>query len=329
MMVHARDGINSHSSIMSILAVGTVAFDSIETPTGSADHVLGGSATYITLAARFFCEDVRLVAVVGNDFPEAHLNLLEQKGIDTEGLEIKEDGKTFAWAGRYHSDFNGRDTLYTHLNVLESFNPVLPERYTDSRIICLGNLQPGVQRLVLDQVKKSDLVVCDTMNFWIDHTLESLLETLKRVDCLMINDEEARQLAEESNLLRAARKILKMGPRVLVIKKGEHGAMVIDDESIFLVPAFPLEAIQDPTGAGDTFMGGFVGYLSRCSTFTDDSFRRAVVYGSALASFTVERFGPDRILEITQADIDARVEALRQITHIPQMTVDSSALPSY
>jgi sugar/nucleoside kinase (ribokinase family) len=314
---------------MSILAVGTVAFDSIETPIGSADNVLGGSATYITLASRFFCDDVRLVAVVGNDFPESHLQLLENRGINTEGLEIQTDGKTFAWAGRYHSDFNGRDTLYTPLNVLESFNPTLPESYGDSRIVCLGNLQPGVQRRVLEQVEDAELVVCDTMNFWIDHTLDSLIETLRHVDCLMINDEEARQLAGEANLLRAARKVLEMGPQVLVVKKGEHGAVVIDRESIFCVPAYPLEDIQDPTGAGDTFMGGFVGHLSRYETFTEDAFRSAVVYGSALASFTVERFGPDRLLEISMKDIEERVEAFRRITHIPAALPADGATSSY
>ena len=314
---------------MSILAVGTVAFDSIETPFGSADRVLGGSAMYIALAARFFCPDVRLVAVVGNDFPESYVDVLREKDIDLGGLEVNQGEKTFAWAGKYHDDLNGRDTLYTQLNALESFNPVIPQGYKDSRIVCLGNLEPGIQRKVLEQVKNPDLVVCDTMNFWIDHTLDSLLETLKRIDCLMINDEEARQLAGESNLLRAAKKIMELGPRVLVIKKGEHGAMVVDHESVFAIPAFPLEEIQDPTGAGDTFMGGFAGYLTRAGSLSDDVVRRAIVYGSSLAAFTVERFGPDRLLQITDTDIDERVEAFRQITLIPEIGEQAKALSTY
>ena len=302
---------------MSILAVGTVAFDSIETPIGAADQVLGGSATYIALAARFFTDDVRLVAVVGNDFPDSYVDVLKAKDINLDGLEVKEGEKTFAWAGRYHKDWNERDTLYTHLNALASFKPVLPARYIDSKIICLGNLEPGIQRDVLEQTVDPRLVVCDTMNFWIDNTLDSLLETLKRIHCLMINDEEARQLVDEPNLLLAARKILELGPKVLVIKKGEHGAMVVDHESVFVAPAFPLEEIQDPTGAGDTFMGGFAGYLARANSFSDEDIRRAVIYGSALASFSVERFGPERLLEITRGDIEERVESFRRITHFP------------
>lgn len=309
---------------MSILAVGTVAFDSIETPTGSADHILGGSATYISLASRFFCPDVRLVAVVGNDFPESYIELLKDRKIDIQGLEVQKEGKTFAWSGRYHDDFNGRDTLYTHLNVLETFDPVVPESYKDSRIVCLGNIEPTLQSKVLEQMSNPQLIVCDTMNFWIDHTLDSLKDTLKKIHCLMINDEEVRQLAEEPNLLKAARKILKMGPKVLVIKKGEHGAIVLDNESIFALPAYPLEGIQDPTGAGDTFMGGFVGYLSQYEMFGEDTFKRAVVYGTALASFTVERFGPNRLLEIGVDDITERVEALRQMTAIPESKLTTS-----
>ncbi len=309
---------------MSILAVGTVAFDSIETPAGSVDHILGGSATYISLAARFFCKDVRLVAVVGNDFPGNYIELLKDRKIDIQGLEVQKEGKTFAWSGRYHDDFNGRDTLYTHLNVLETFNPILPDSYKDSRIVCLGNIEPTLQAKVLEQMTDPQLIVCDTMNFWIDHTLDSLKETIKKIHCLMINDEEVRQLAEEPNLLKAARKILTMGPRVLVIKKGEHGAIVIDNESLFALPAYPLEAIQDPTGAGDTFMGGFVGYLAQYESFDEDTFKRAVVFGTALASFTVERFGPNRLLEISTNDIIDRVEALRRMTAIPESKLTTS-----
>lgn len=314
---------------MSILAVGTVAFDSIETPAGSADQVLGGSATYISLASRFFCDDVRLVAVVGNDFPQDYINLLDNRGINIAGLEVQAEGKTFAWAGKYHDDFNGRDTLYTHLNVLETFNPVVPVAYKDSRIVCLGNINPGLQSSVLEQMTRPQLVVCDTMNFWIDHTLDSLRATLRKIDCLMINDEEVRQLAGEFNLLKAARKILTMGPRVLVIKKGEHGAMVIDNDSLFALPAYPLDAIQDPTGAGDTFMGGFVGYLSQYPEFDDATFKRAVVFGTALASFTVEQFGPHQLLEIERKDIEARVDALRNLTTIPNSKLAEKIASSY
>ncbi|MDX1548398.1 MAG: PfkB family carbohydrate kinase, partial [Rhodothermales bacterium] len=248
---------------MSILAIGTVAFDTIETPFETVPRVLGGSATYITLAARYFCQPVRLVAVVGQDFPEDYLATLRDGGIDLGGLVVDDEGKTFAWGGRYHYDLNDRDTLFTDLNVLEHFEPVVPEGFRDSRIVCLGNLDPTIQRRVLDQVDAPDLVVCDTMNFWIEHTPESLRETLRCIDCLIINDAEARELAGEANLVRAARTIRAMGPQILIIKKGEHGAMLFLDDCVFAAPAYPLEDIQDPTGAGDTFMGGFAGYLAR------------------------------------------------------------------
>ena len=302
---------------MSILTVGTVAFDSIETSFGAADTILGGSATYIALAAQFFCDDIRLSAVVGGDFPESYHALLKQREIDLEGLRIDEKGKTFAWAGKYHEDMIGRETLYTHLNVLETFDPVLPESYKNSRLVCLGNLDPGIQRQVLEQVTNPSLVVCDTMNFWISHTPDSLKETLKLVDCLMVNDEEARQLAGENSLFKAAQTIMDMGPAILVIKKGEHGAMVITRDSMFITPAFPVESVQDPTGAGDTFMGGFVGYLSKYESFSDDVVRRAVVCGTTLASFTVERFGTDRLVDLTEGEIEARIHAFRDITFIP------------
>ena len=302
---------------MSILTVGTVALDSIETKDGAVDSVLGGSATYIALAARFFCEDIRLVAVVGGDFPESYISLLEDKAIDLNGLQVDKQGKTFAWGGRYHADMIGRDTLFTDLNVLETFSPVLPENYKNSRLICLGNLEPGIQRTVLEQVQDPHFVVCDTMNFWIDHTLDSLKETLGLIHCLMINDEEARQLAGVPNLLKASQAVLDMGPRVLVVKKGEHGAMVVTKESIFVIPAFPLEDIQDPTGAGDTFMGGFVGYLSRFNNITEDVIRRAAIYASTIASYTVERFGTDRLITLTEDEIEKRVSDFRRITYIP------------
>lgn len=302
---------------MSILAVGTVALDSIETPFGSAGDVLGGSATYITLAARYFCEDVRLVGVVGKDFPEAYMETLRHSGVNLQGLEVDAEGQTFAWAGRYHYDLNDRDTLATHLNVLATFDPVVPEAYRDSRIVCLGNLDPAIQRRVLDQMDSPALVICDTMNYWIEHTPDSLRETLKRVDCLIINDAEARELAEEPNLVRAARLIRQMGPQTLIIKKGEHGALLFTDGVVFSAPAYPLEDIQDPTGAGDTFAGGFAGYLARERHLDGDSLKRAVIYGSAMASFSVERFGPERLFELDTAEIHRRVETFREMSTIP------------
>lgn len=321
MFVHPRLGYN-----VSILAVGTVALDSIETPFGSADRVLGGSATYITLAARYFCEDVRLVGVIGADFPSGYLDSLRSSGVDLEGLEIDPVGRCFAWSGRYHYDLNERDTLFTELNVLEGFDPRLPARYRDSRIVCLGNLEPGIQRRVLEQIDGEPFVVCDTMNFWIEQTPESLRETLAVVDCLIINDAEARELSGVPNLIRAARIIREMGPKILIIKKGEHGALLFNGDLVFSAPAYPLEDIQDPTGAGDSFAGGFVGYLSKVDTIDHDALKRAVIFGSAMASFTVERFGPERLLDIAESDIHERVEAFRMLSEIPVMiTLDAAA----
>lgn len=302
---------------MSILAVGTVALDSIETPFGAENNVLGGSAMYIALAARYFSDDVRLVGVVGSDFPDEYLELLRSSGVDLKGLEIDPDGRTFAWAGRYHFDLNERDTLATHLNVLETFDPVVPREYRNSRIVCLGNLDPDIQRRVLEQMDSPELVVCDTMNYWIENTPDSLLRTLKLVDCLIINDAEARELANEANLVKAARAIRAMGPETLIIKKGEHGALLFMDDMVFSAPAYPLEDIQDPTGAGDTFAGGFAGYLVRAGRSSSDGFKRAVICGSAMASFCVERFGPDRLLDVTEPEIYARIEAFRELSAIP------------
>lgn len=307
---------------MSILAVGTVAFDSIETPFGRADRVLGGSATYIALAARYLAAPVRLVAVVGRDFPERHVEAFAARGIDTRGLVRDPDGDTFFWAGRYHYDLNTRDTLATHLNVLATFDPVLPEAYRDSRIVCLGNLDPDVQRRVLDQVtgpagRGPELVVLDTMNYWIEQTPDALRRTLERVDVLVVNDAEARELAREPNLIRAARLIRAMGPRTVVIKKGEHGALLFHGEAVFSAPAYPLEDILDPTGAGDTFLGGFAGHLARTDPHDPAELRRAVVLGSALASFAVERFGPERILDLRPEQIEARLGAFYDLCAIP------------
>jgi sugar/nucleoside kinase (ribokinase family) len=304
---------------VSILAVGTVALDSIETPFGSASRVLGGSATYLTLAARYFCDDVRLVGVIGSDFPEEYLAMLRDSGVNLEGLEVNPDELCFAWAGRYHYDLNERDTLATDLNVLEKFNPTLPASFRSSEIVCLGNLDPAIQQRVVQQVNGSPFVVCDTMNFWIENTPDALRETLRLVDCLIINDSEARELSGEPNLVRAARIIRAMGPRILVIKKGEHGALLFDGDIVFSAPAYPLEDIQDPTGAGDTFAGGFVGYLSRAGNVTHDSLKRAVIFGSAMASFAVERFGPERLLDLNDGLIHERLDGFRVLAEMPDM----------
>lgn len=304
---------------MSILAVGTVAFDSIETPFASADRVLGGSASYITLAARFFCNDVRLVGVVGRDFPQDYRETLLDGGVDLTGLQVDEEGETFFWHGRYHYDMNERDTLETQLNVLERFDPVLPDSYTDSQIVCLGNLEPGVQRKVLKQVDDPDYVIADTMNFWIENTPDSLRKTLRLVDCLVINDSEARELAGEPNLVTAAGLIRDMGPETLIIKKGEHGALLFTNETVFSAPAYPLEDIQDPTGAGDVFAGGFAGHLVRAGSHDRTALRRAVVYGSVMASFVVERFGPERLLELGPMDIGDRARSFRDLAAIPSL----------
>lgn len=302
---------------MSILAVGTVALDTIETPFGAQDDVLGGSATYITLAARYLADPVRLVGVVGRDFPEAYRQRLRESGIDLQGLDTEDGGETFAWSGRYRYDLNERETLATHLNVLETFEPVLPDGYGTSGIVCLGNLHPTTQRDVMAQVAAPRLTICDTMNFWIGNTPNSLRETLAQVDCLIINDAEARELADEPNLVTAARSIRAMGPEILVIKKGEHGALLFADDVVFSAPAYPLENIQDPTGAGDAFMGGFAGYLAQRSTITMEDLKTAVVYGSAMASFVVERFGPERLYDLTATEIHRRLDAFRELSAIP------------
>ena len=313
---------------MSVLAVGTVAFDSIETPFGKAERVLGGSGTYIALAARYLAAPVRLVGVVGRDFPEEHVDLLRTRNIDTEGLVRDEDGETFFWAGRYHYDLNRRDTLATHLNVLATFDPEVPATYRDSRIVCLGNLDPTVQRTVLDQMDAPDLVVLDTMNYWIEHTPKELRKTLERVDVLVINDSEARELSGEPNLVRAARVIRAMGPQTLVIKKGEHGALLFTNGAVFSAPAYPLEDIHDPTGAGDAFMGGFAGHLARTDPHNPEELRRAVILGSALASFVVEAFGTERLLDLGTADLERRIASFHELSLIPEMdgAMHSSAL---
>ena len=304
---------------MSILSVGTVAFDSIETPFGSAERVLGGSASYISLAARHFTDDVRLVGVVGHDFPDEYRQTLVDGGVNLDGLEVDEDGETFFWHGRYHYDMNERDTLDTQLNVLEDFDPEIPAAYTDSDVVCLGNLDPSVQRSVLAQVDDPDYVIADTMNFWIENTPDSLRETLTLVDCLVINDSEARELADEPNLVTAADIIRDMGPETLIIKKGEHGALLFSDGKVFSAPAYPLEDIQDPTGAGDVFAGGLAGHLVRADMVDHEALRQGVVFGSVMASFVVENYGPNRLLDVGPDDIAARAQSFRDLAAIPTL----------
>jgi len=294
---------------MSILIVGTVAFDAIETPFGKTDKIVGGAATYIGLSSSFFTKKLNLVSVVGEDFPSSAIKMLEDHNVCTKGLQIKEGEKTFFWSGKYHNDMNSRDTIETQLNVLETFNPIVPEEHKESEFLMLGNLMPSVQKRVLDQMKKRPkLVVLDTMNFWMDHFLNDLLESLKDVDVLTINDEEARQLSGEYSLVKASKKILSMGPKHLIIKKGEHGALLFNKEEVFFAPALPLEEVFDPTGAGDSFAGGFIGYLEKTNDISFENMKRAVIYGSAIASFCVEKFGTQKLEEITENDLKERVQ---------------------
>jgi len=293
---------------MSILVVGTVAFDAIETPFGKTDKIVGGAATYICLSSSFFAKNLNLVSVVGEDFPSDAIQMLKNKSVDIDGLQIKKGEKTFFWSGKYHNDMNTRDTLDTQLNVLENFDPIVPEKYKESEFLMLGNLMPSVQKKVLSQMKKRPkLVVLDTMNFWMDLFMDDLKEALKEVDVLTINDEEARQLSGEYSLVKAAKLILAMGPKYLIIKKGEHGALLFNNEEVFFAPALPLEEVFDPTGAGDSFAGGFIGYLAKTNDISFENMKRAVINGSAMASFCVEKFGTQKLTEITQEDVNARI----------------------
>lgn len=303
---------------MSILIVGSVAYDGIETPFGKRDRILGGSATYLSLTASYFLKNVRLVGIVGNDFAQSDIDILKNRGIDLEGLQIDDSGKTFFWAGKYHYDLNSRDTLDTQLNVFEKFNPVIPVKLRNSKYVCLGNIAPALQSTVLDQVESPKLVICDTMNFWIEGAREDLIKTLKRVDVLSINDSEARQLSGEANLVYAAEKIREMGPRILIIKKGEHGALLFVDDVIFSAPGFPVIDISDPTGAGDTFMGGFAGWLAKTDDISAENLRRAVVYGSVMASYCVERFGPERLYTLSDEAVKLRYNEFRELAQIPE-----------
>lgn len=300
---------------MNLIAVGTVAFDSIETPFAKQDRVIGGAATYITLAASHFVKSSGLVSVIGDDFPDSMLKTMESKGIDQEGLQIKKGEKSFYWSGKYHYDLNTRDTLVTDLNVLAAFDPILPEKYKNIDFLMLGNLAPSVQMRVIEQIPvRPKLVVMDTMNFWMDIAWDDLMKVIAKVDVLTINDEEARQLSKEHSLVRAAKKILAMGPKYLIIKKGEHGALLFDQHNIFFAPALPLEDVLDPTGAGDTFAGGFIGYLAQSQNISFENMKRAIIIGSAMASFTCEKFGPERLLEVTKEEINDRIEQFVALT---------------
>jgi sugar/nucleoside kinase (ribokinase family) len=299
----------------SLVAVGTVAFDSIETPFAKMDHVIGGAATYITLCASHFVKESGLVSVVGDDFPKSMLDEMTKRGIDQGGLQIKQGEKSFYWSGKYHYDMNSRDTLVTDLNVLATFDPVVPEAYKNCDFLMLGNLAPAVQMRVIEQLnERPKLVVMDTMNFWMDIAWDDLMQVIAKVDVLTINDEEARQLAKEHSLVKAAKKILELGPKYLIIKKGEHGALLFDKTNVFFAPALPLEEVVDPTGAGDTFAGGFIGYLAQTENISFENMKRAIIVGSAMASFTCEKFGPDRLLEITKEEIHERIEQFVQLT---------------
>ncbi|MEY3432823.1 MAG: hypothetical protein RL131_759 [Bacteroidota bacterium] len=295
--------------IMSLLVVGTMAFDSIETPFGKSNRIIGGAATYIALSASNFIKPIKQISVVGGDFPQEELDDLQSRGVVLEGVQIKKDEKSFFWAGRYHMDMNERDTLDTQLNVLADFNPVVPDSYQDCEFVMLGNGVPALQHSVLKQMKKRPkLVVMDTMNFWMETALSDLEALLKDVDVLLVNDSEARQLSAQYSIVKAAKEILNMGPKYLVVKKGEHGALLFHEDKVFVAPALPLEEVFDPTGAGDTFAGGFIGHLAKTKDISFNNMKTAIIIGSAMASFCVEKFGTTRMKEITQADIDSRIQ---------------------
>ena len=302
---------------MSLIVVGTVAFDAIETPFGKTDKIVGGAATYISLSASYFVSKSQIVSVIGDDFDMDMLAKMRNRGIEQAGLQIKEGEKSFFWSGKYHFDLNTRDTLDTQLNVLENFEPVVPASYQGAEYLMLGNLDPDVQLSVLNQLEtRPKLVVLDTMNFWMDIKLDRLKEVLTKIDVLTINDEEARQLSEEHSLVKAAEKIMKMGPKTLVIKKGEHGALLFQDNNVFFAPALPLEEVLDPTGAGDTFAGGFIGYLAKSGDVSFENMKRAIIVGSAMASFCVEKFGTENLMELDAPMISERIEEFLSLTRV-------------
>ncbi|MEN8137955.1 MAG: PfkB family carbohydrate kinase [Bacteroidota bacterium] len=300
---------------MSLLVVGTVAFDTVRTPFGAAERILGGAGTYASLSASYFGVKSRIVSVVGGDFPQENMDLLKSRNVDLEGLEIIKGEKSFFWEGEYHNDMNSRTTIATEVNVFEKFEANIPESYKESDYLLLGNLHPAIQNSVLEQMnKRPKLVVMDTMNFWMDNAWDELLATIRKVDVLAINDEEARQLSGEYSLLKAANAIMTMGPKFLIIKKGEHGALLFNDDKVFFAPALPLENVFDPTGAGDTFAGGFVGYLSKTDDLSFENMKRAVIYGSAMASFTVEKFGTDRLIDLSDEEVSDRLQKFLTLT---------------
>ncbi|MBI3787038.1 MAG: sugar kinase [Ignavibacteriales bacterium] len=303
---------------MGLLVVGSVAFDSVETPFGKVKDALGGSATYISIAASYFTAPIRLVGVVGGDFPKEHVRLLEDRQIDLDGLQVVKDGKTFRWGGRYHYDLNMRDTLYTELNVFEKFNPIIPDGFKKSAYVCLGNIDPVLQLQVVERVNKPRLIVGDTMNYWIESKPKELSATLKAMDMIILNESEARLLTNEPNLIKAAKKIIEMGPKIIIIKKGEHGALLVTLETIFSAPAYPLENIYDPTGAGDSFAGGLIGWLARTDDLSGENLKRAVIYGSTLASFCVEKFSVDGLKDLTYLQIQDRYRSFMQLSRFDE-----------
>jgi sugar/nucleoside kinase (ribokinase family) len=301
---------------MSLLVVGSVAFDAIETPFGKTDKIVGGAASYISLAASYFTKSTNLVAVVGEDFPQEFIQHLNKHGVDTTGLQVKQGEKSFFWSGKYHTDMNSRDTLVTELNVLADFDPIIPEAYQNCEYLMLGNLTPKIQQTVLERLtKRPKLVVMDTMNFWMEIALDDLKETLKMVDVLTINDEEARLLSGEYSLVKAAAKIQAMGPKYLIIKKGENGALLFHGTEVFFAPALPLEEVFDPTGAGDTFAGGFIGYIAKTGDISFEGMKNAIIFGSAMASFCVEKFGTERIIDLSETELNARVHAFKKLVN--------------
>lgn len=294
---------------MSLVVVGTVAFDAIETPFGKTDKIIGGAATYSGTSASYFTKNIKLVSVVGDDFPTEMIEQFRKSGMSTEGLQIKKGQKTFFWSGKYHIDMNTRDTLDTQLNVLLDFDPVIPESYQDCEFLMLSNLMPQLQKKVIERIhKRPRLIVMDTMNFWMETQWDALMDTIKLVDVLTVNDSEARQLTNEHSLVKAAQKILAMGPKYLIIKKGEHGALLFNKEQVFFAPALPLEDVFDPTGAGDTFAGGFIGHIAQTRDISFENMKRGIIYGSAMASFCVEKFGMERLVGLSQPEIEERVQ---------------------
>ena len=301
---------------MSVICVGTMAFDAIETPFGKTDKIVGGSATYVAYAAGNFVTPVQQISIVGYDFPKEEMDELKRRGVSLDGVEIVKDKKSFFWSGKYHMDMNSRDTLVTDLNVLADFNPIVPASYQGADFLMLGNLMPKLQLSVINQLKtRPKLIVMDTMNFWMDTAMDDLKEVLKKVDVLLVNDAEARQLSGELSLVKAAREIIKMGPQFLIIKKGEHGALLFHGDDVFFAAALPLEDVFDPTGAGDTFAGGFMGHIARTGDISFENMKRGIIVGSAMASFCVEKFGPTRLKEVTKPEIDARIQLFKDLVN--------------